>query len=147
MNNKGSTLVEVTVGFLMLAIILTSFIKIIDLSSELTEKAVNTKKNNLFFEEKYYEGYNYPTGNDNKMAFREDFDLRTSDNKLVVIQLKELKKNGDFFDQLKLGKIGTFESTDKYISVLTLSNIHIKVIENVRDMNMARKKIYRYIYS
>ena len=74
LNNKGTTLVEVTAGFLMLIVIMTSFIKIINLSSEMTNTATDMKTKNLAFEEEYYKGVNYKiTGGDHsgQYAFRE----------------------------------------------------------------------------
>lgn len=54
LNNKGATLVEVLAGFTLLVVLVTSFVKIIKLSSELTTAAVDNKKNSLEFEENYY---------------------------------------------------------------------------------------------
>ena len=148
-NNMGTTLVEVTVGFLMLAIILTSFIKIIKLSSDMTINAINTEKNNMLFEQKYYSGYNYSVNDTGTLAFRTDMDLTYSDGSAFVIELNELTKNGDYFKQLKLNNSGIFErdKNQAYINVISISNASIKIIENVKDMNISRKKIFRYYYT
>ncbi len=139
LNNRGTTLVEITIGFLMLAIILTSFIKILKLSTEMTEDAVKTKDKNLLFEEKYYAGYNYIVdfnGSQN-YAFREDGNSILP----MTIELKPLKSDKFFVN-------GAINNNNNEIGeAIVLSNTKLKIIENYRDMEIARKSIFRYVYN
>ncbi len=139
MNNRGTTLVEITIGFLMLAIIMTSFIKIIKLSTEMTEDAVKTKDKNLLFEEKYYAGYNYIVdfNGSSNYAFREDSNSILP----MTIELKPLKSDKFFVN-------GAINNNNNEIGeAIVLSNTKLKIIENYRDMEIARKSIFRYVYN
>ncbi len=139
MNNRGTTLVEITIGFLMLAIILTSFIKILKLSTEMTEDAVKTKDKNLLFEEKYYAGYNYIVdfNGSSNYAFREDSNSILP----MTIELKPLKSDKFFVN----GAINNNNNDSG--EAIVLSNTKLKIIENYRDMEIARKSIFRYVYN
>ena len=157
LGNKGTTLVEVTAGFLMMAVVLTTFIKIIRLSSEMTATAVDTKKNNLEFEEKYYQGYNYKVGSDT--AFRSEMTVKDTNNTDMAITLSEWHKqdDGDYFVEWHEdtdGKFKRFKSdgtlleniSDDDLKIIPVDQLKLKRIENIRDMEMARKCIYRYEY-
>ena len=148
LDNRGSTLVEITAGFLMLVVIMASFIKIINLSSEMTESAVDMKKNNLEFDRKYYDGLNYNI--DGKTAFRSDDSTIVNfviDNVTVPVSLTELHKqtDGDYFDEWN-------ENTEFKVVIpsdaepMELNNIKVFHIENIRDYGMARVGLYRYKY-
>lgn len=148
LDNRGSTLVEITAGFLMLVVIMASFIKIINLSSEMTESAVDMKKNNLEFDRKYYDGLNYNI--DGKTAFRSDDSTIVNfviDNVTVPVSLTELHKqtDGDYFDEWN-------ENTEFKVVIpsdaepMELNNIKVFHIENIRDYDMARVGLYRYKY-
>jgi len=148
LDNRGSTLVEITAGFLMLVVIMASFIKMINLSSEMTESAVDMKKNNLEFDRKYYTGFNYNV--DGKTAFRSDDSTTVKfviDNVTVPVSLMELHKqtDGDYFDEWN-------ENTEFKVIIpsnantMELKNIKVFHIENIRDYDMARVGLYRYKY-
>lgn len=149
MDNRGSTLVEITAGFLMLVIVMASFIKIIDLSSRMTETAVDMKKDNLEFDERFYAGYNYNV--DGGTAFRSGDDeiiVFTEGGATVPLQLTEWHKqsDGDYYEEWK-------KSGDKFVLSNTSSNLKIALnnvklyhIENVRDKEIAKVNIYRYKY-
>lgn len=148
LDNRGSTLVEITAGFLMLVVIMASFIKMINLSSEMTESAVDMKKNNLEFDRKYYTGLNYNV--DGKTAFRSDDSTTVNfviDNVTVPVSLTELHKqtDGDYFDEWN-------ENTEFKVIIpsnantMELKNIKVFHIENIRDYDMARVGLYRYKY-
>ena len=150
MNNRGSTLVEITAGFLMLAVALTSFIKIIDLSSKMTKTAVDMKKESLNFAERYYTGYNYTV--DGGTAFRSGDDeiiVFSEDGATVPLKLTEWHKesNGDYYDEWH-------QNGDKFVLSnttgnfkISLNNIKLYHIENVRDKEISKGDIYRYKYS
>ena len=134
MDNKGMILVEIIVGFLLLVVILTSFIKIINLSSELTAAAVDSKNDKLEFEEKYYNGVNYPVvnGSTTVNAFRETGnDIFGSD----PIILKEVYKDSN----------GKFQ--DKGTVTVSFDNIKLLLIENLNDKTISRMRIFRYVKS
>ncbi len=148
LDNRGSTLVEITAGFLMLVVIMASFIKMINLSSEMTESAVDMKKNNLEFDRKYYTGLNYNV--EGKTAFRSDDSTTVNfviDNVTVPLSLTELHKqtDGDYFDEWN-------ENTEFKVIIpsnantMELKNIKVFHIENIRDYDMARVGLYRYKY-
>ena len=149
LDNKGSSLVEITAGFLMLVVIMASFIKIINLSSEMTDTAVDMKNSNLEFNKRYYTGYNY-TVNDGT-AFRagggETVEFHDDDNAIVPLKLTEWHRqsDGDYFEEWN-------ENTDFKIvyssnnETITLNNITLYHIENVKDYDMARIGLYRYRY-
>ena len=137
LNNKGTTLVEVTAGFLMLIVIMTSFIKIINLSSEMTNTATDMKAKNIAFEEKYYKGYNYKlTSGDysGQYAFREYSSMLLKDKNGIVIPvtLTECQKDSS----------GEFTSIGA--STITLSGVNIYKIENIKDTSLTRKSVFRY---
>ena len=162
LGNKGTTLVEVVAGFLMLAVILTTFIKMINLSSKMTKAAVDTKKNSLEFEEKYYQGYNYNIKEKNseaKPAFRSEITVKDSTDNDLQISLKEWHKqeDGDYFIEWHEdtdGKFKRFKSDGSLFEnnsvadwkTIPVNSVKLQRIENVRDMSMTRKCIYRYQY-
>lgn len=155
MNNNGTTLVEVIVGFILLVVLLTSFVKIIDLSSRLTTAAVDARNNSSDFDKAYLTGYNYPvdvkTGNTttSKPAFR------TSTNWTAIaqgnIKITEWEKNlsnGDFkeyhYDTSSKTYKSFTNSNSNLMSSITLNKTSIIKIENLYDNCMARSAIFRY---
>ena len=137
LNNKGTTLVEITAGFLMLIVIMTSFIKIINLSSEMTNTATDMKTKNLEFEKAFRDGVNYKvTGGsyNGQYAFREydSMILKDNTNQVITVSLTECQK----------------DSTGNYIdtgtSSIELSGVNIFRIENVRDTSKSRISVFRY---
>ena len=137
LNNKGTTLVEVTAGFLMLIVIMTSFIKIINLSSEMTNTATDMKTKNLAFEEEYYKGYNYKLTsgeNNGQYAFRDYSSMLLKDKTGIVIPvtLTECQKDSS----------GEYISTGA--STITLPGVNIFRIENVKDKSISRTSVFRY---
>ena len=158
LGNKGTTLVEVTAGFLMMAVVLASFIKIIKLSSEMTTAAVDTKKNNLEFEEKYYQGYNYKVGSDT--AFRSDMTVKDTSGNELEITLSEWHKqtDGDYYVEWHEHTDGLFKRfksdgtllenvSEDNLNTIKVDSIKLQRIENIRDLDMARKCIYRYKFT
>ncbi len=153
LDNKGMTLVEVLAGFTLLVVLVTSFVKIIKLSSELTSVAVETKNKSFEFEEKFYEGKNYPVSGSNKNAFREGSSIYVKDKEgnafstYIYEMTSEDYKNKNF-DKYSSGKNSdplnpNLEENGLFFS--DLSNIKLIMIENVYDLSIARKKVYRYI--
>ena len=151
MNNKGMTLVEVMAGFMLLVVVMTSFIKIIDLSSKLTQISADTKKNRSEFEKKYYEGINYDvtyTGGGQtgtKKAFREQNNSVIPDFGLggdVFIAECTLDDSGkDFVERTDVDKnIWTFGDDKK----MKINNAEVIQIENLYDTSIARQKVIRY---
>ena len=151
LNNKGTTLVEITAGFLMMAVIFTSFIKIIELSSEMTSAAIDMKNNSIAFEEQYYKGQNNKTS-DNKYAFR------TASEGMVIagttVSITEWHKQNDgYFQEWHKGTDGKFKTFttingnaiigESYL----VSDCAIVQIENVHDKNKSRKKVFRYTFT
>ena len=132
-NNKGMTLVEVIVGFLLLVVIMTTFIKIINLSSELTSAALDSKKDKLEFESKYYDGVNYPVtnGSTSTNAFRETGTDIFGDTPIV---LTEVKKDNN----------GKFQNNDNAVAI-SFTNIKLILIENLNDRTISRMRIFRYV--
>ena len=58
LNNKGMSMVEVVVGFVLLAIVFASFIKIINLASDMTESSIDIRKHNDDLKNgDYYDGW------------------------------------------------------------------------------------------
>lgn len=137
LNNKGTTLVEVTAGFLMLIVIMTSFIKIINLSSEMTNAATDMKSKNLAFEEEYYKGVNYKltSGDYNgQYAFREYSSMLLKDKtgNVISVTLTECQKDSS----------GEFTSIGA--NPIELSGVNIFRIENIKDKSMSRTSVFRY---
>lgn len=150
MDNRGSTLVEITAGFLMLVVVMASFIKIINLSSEMTETAVDMKKNNLEFDQKYFTGYNYDVNGES--AFRSGSDeivVFTEGGASVPLKLIEWHKlsGSDYYEEWHESNGKFVQSTPTNARVFELSNIKLYHIENVRDKTIAKGNIYRYKYS
>ncbi len=146
MDNRGSTLVEITAGFLMLVVIMASFIKIINLSSEMTKAAIDMKNKNIEFDRRYYAGYNYNV--DGGTAFRSSGDGTTVS---ITIQLTEWHKRSDGYFEEWHEKDNKFQTFDKKADgtplngqVISVPNIILYRIENVRDNNTAKVNIYRY---
>ena len=151
LNNKGTTIIEITAGFLMMAVVLTSFIKIIKLSAEMTNAAIDMKKNTIAFEEQYYKGQNNKTS-DNKYAFR------TSEEGMViqsaVVTLTEWHKQADgYFNEWHKdtdGKFKTFTTVNGTAITgesFIVSNCSAVQIENVRDTSKTKKRVFRYMFT
>lgn len=125
MNNKGFTLVEVMAGFSLLVVLMVSFVKIIKLSSDLTNAAVEMRNNNTDFYETYYSGENYYVNG--KTAFR-----KTKENSInLSIEIKEYSSGS--FEEVLDG------------SSFVLNNVKIKKIENINDISMAKNSVFRYV--
>lgn len=142
-DNKGMTLVEVVVGFVLLTIIVTSFIKIIKLSSEMTKNSVDILNRNVSFEEKYYDGKNYSVGNKN--AFKD-----TSTPTISIIEIREFYKqtDGDYFEQWHPDENGVFQPVSGNLGTsFVLPGVHLYTIENVNDTNVAKTRIFKYYKS
>ena len=149
MDNKGSTLVEITAGFLMLVIIMASFIKIINLSSEMTEKAIDLKNDNLEFDKRYYAGQNYNV--DGGTAFRsgddEVIDLGEGDPKKLTLTEWHKQAGSDYYVEWYKDSNNKMVTDDPAATHIPLNNIKLYHIENVRDKKAAKGNIYRYKYS
>ena len=144
LNNKGTTLVEITAGFLMLIVIMTSFIKIINLSSEMTNTATDMKTKNLEFEKAFRNGVNYKvTGGsyNGQYAFREYDSMilkrkvndNSEDYQIISVELTECQKDSS----------GSFLKNPS-ATPITLSDVHIFRIENLKDTSMSRISVFRY---
>ena len=152
LDNKGTTLVEITAGFLMMAVIFVSFIKIIKLSSTMTTAAIDYKNNTLGFEEKYYNGYNYKVKykNTSEYAFRNEdngIEIMTKGN--IVLTEWHKEDDGDFFTEWHRDEDGQMTSValgDNPVTV-KLNNISLMMIENIRDSGISKYKIFRYLYT
>lgn len=149
MDNRGSTLVEITAGFLMLVIVMASFIKIINLSSEMTDKAVDIKNDNLEFDKRYYTGLNYNV--DGGTAFRsgddEVIDIGEGNPKKIVLTEWHKLAGSDYYEEWHVGNSKKMELFPVTETPITLNYIKLYHIENVRDKNAAKVNIYRYKYS
>ena len=148
-DNKGMSLVEVLAGFLLLVVVMTGFTKIIQLSSKLTTISADTKKNNLDFEKKYYEGTNYQvdykSGNTTikKYAFRENGSNVINGygkGNIFIAECKLNNEGSDFEKRNTETNIWSFDPSEKMI----LSNVELIQIENLYDANIARQKVLRY---
>ena len=145
MDNKGSTLVEITAGFLMLVIIMASFIKIINLSSEMTEKAIDLKNDNLEFDKRYYAGQNYNV--DGGTAFRSgDDEVITIGDGIKLIEWHK-QAGSDYYEEWHVGNSKKMELFPTTGITIALNNTKLYHIENVRDKKAAKGNIYRYKYS
>ena len=150
MNNKGMTLVEVLAGFTLLVVLVTSFIKIIKLSSELTSVAVETKNKNLEFEEKYYEGINYTLDGTTNKAFRNGDSIYIKDKEgnifnIYVYEMTQDDYKNKSFEKYSSGKVTDSTVLDQNLFYCDLSNIKLIQVENIHDTNIARNKVYRYL--
>lgn len=142
-------MVEITAGFMMMVIIMASFIKIIKLSSEMTEAAVDMKNNNLEFDRRYYTGYNYDVDGGTAFISGSGETIEFQENGATVpIKLTEWHKktNDDYFEEW-------YKNGDKFkLSIpsgnktIELNNIKLYHIENVRAKDMAKVSVYRYKY-
>ena len=127
MNNKGFTLVEVIAGFTLLVVLMVSFVKIVKLSTGLTNAATDLKSKTMDFYKSYYNGMNYIAEN-SKPAFR--ISKNSANNLKLSIEINEY----------------SFENGEKTISdTYQLPKVHLKIIENINDKNIARLAIYRYV--
>lgn len=148
-NNKGTTLVEVTCGFLLLVVAMTAFIRIIKLSSELTSAAVKTKENSSKFEELYFNGSNYEVKTD-KSAFRKNEEMDVP----IDIVLTEWTPDGKgYFNEWYKNGNGKMESPDSVTNgastpgskSVTLKNVKLKRIENIYEASAAKICVFRYV--
>ncbi len=152
LDNRGTTLVEITAGFLMMAVIFISFIKIIKLSSTMTTAAIDYKNYTLGFEEKYYNGYNYKIKykNTSDYAFRNNengMELITKGNIILTEWHKEA--DGEYFEEWHPdaeGQMASFESENTPVTI-KLEDVGLVMIENVRDSSISKYKIFRYVYT
>ena len=132
MNNKGMTLVETMVGFMLMVIIMVTLTKIVKLSSELTASAADAKTTYEAFEKAYFNGYNYKT-KDSKTAFR------TTGNEIITdgaVELSEVVYDSTKKDYVKSTVDGTYSKI--------LNNVVLWKIENILDMDIARMSTFRY---
>ena len=58
LDNKGSSMVEIVVGFALILIIIASFLQIINLSSNMTMESVDTQKKLAALQDEFYGGVN-----------------------------------------------------------------------------------------
>ena len=146
LDNKGFTLVEIMAGFSLLMVIMVSFVKIINLSSELTTAAIDTQKSYSDFYEKYYEGKNYDSPDDStQKAFRSINNTNQSDltcggvyEQLHMGTSKECKV---YITEIIEGEDDWVKTPNEY----ELKNIRLKKIENIKDTDRARIRVDRYI--
>ena len=129
MGDDGFTLVEVIAGFTLLVVLMVSFTKIIKLATSLTDSAVDLRNKTDDFFENYYNGMNYYAEN-GKPAFR----VSKNDANYVNIPIEIKEYSSD----------SSSENTSP-IKTFALSKVHIKVIENLYDKNIARLSVYRYV--
>ena len=138
LNNKGMSLVEIVVGFVLIAILFGSFIKIIDLSSEMTQTSVDTRKNNNELKSRYYDGYNY--NQNGKQVFSVDTGAQVS--------IQEWHKDGDYFTEWKKKASGEFEESTPTGIVIQLNNTLLHVITNKINPNSNSSDFFaRYVYT
>ncbi len=138
LNNKGMSLVEIAVGFVLLVICIASFEKIINLSTEMTSTSIDSKNKRNVFKERYFDGdaskFHVETASQK---------IEGADDKIdIVIELKELSgapgKDGD--GKLLLNYIPS--------TSILLDNVKIKKIENFNDNTMSKTAfIAKYIYT
>ena len=137
LNNKGSTLVEITAGFLMLIVIMASFVKIINLSSEMTNTATEMKTKNLEFEKAFRDGVNYKVSGgsyNGQYAFRDynSMILKDNNDSAIEIYLAECQKDSS----------GSYVLTGN--NSIKLSDVYIFRIENIKDSSKSRLSVFRY---
>ena len=155
MNNKGTSLVEVIAGFILLVVLLTSFVKIINLSSRLTSAAVDAVNNSSDFDKAYLTGYNYKVEVKNGNTTTTKSAFRTSSNwtaieqgKIVITEWEKNLSNGEFkeyhYDTSSKTYMSFTNSNSALMVPITLSKTSIIKIENLYDNSMARSSIFRY---
>ena len=138
MNDKGFTLVEVMAGFSLLVVLMVSFVKIINISSNLTIAAVDAKNKTNDFYKSYYSGENYYTvNNKEKPAFR----LSKGTENTV-----ELLDDDGAVIPFSIVEVFNADSEEKESDPIPLSkDIKLKRIENVYDYNISRINVFRYV--
>ena len=138
MNNKGMSMVEVVVGFVLLAIVFTSFIKIINLASDMTESSIDIRKQNDDLKNAYYSGVDKS----------ENGIVLTSSIVPDTIKLKEWTKNGDYYDGWHKSSDGEFvrDEVDSY--ECNLNNTSLYKIEDLNNSNANTVYFFaKYVYS
>lgn len=153
LDNKGSTMVEITIGFLLLIILFASFIKIIDLSSQMTDYSIDVKNKNLEYEKMYY-GIEEKSIVDAGFRELDDIYIVTSGSNQNIsdssgtklqIQICELNKD-DFFAWVNDSTTNAWSSAETS-QILTLNNISLKRLENINDENASKIQIFKYVYT
>jgi Tfp pilus assembly protein PilE len=153
MDNRGMTIVEGMAGFMLIVVLLASFVKIIRLSSNLTIAASDAKLNSVEFNEKYYTGKNYTVkyNKEDKLAFRDDSSniVINEDGSIVDIYIEEWHLNADptngIYQEYTKNAQGVYsKNTSTTSTTWTLSNKVMRKIENIYDLSIARTCVYRY---
>ncbi len=152
MDNRGMTIVEGIAGFMLIVVLLTSFVKMIKLSSELTIASADAKQNSIEFNEKYYTGKNYKVkyNKTDVLAFREDTaNIVEDDTGEMMIYIEEWHLNTDqtkgIYQEYTKNDQGVYsENTDITQSPWLLQNMVMRKIENIYDLSIARTCVYRY---
>ena len=152
MDNRGMTIVEGMAGFMLIVVLLASFVKTIKLSSELTVASSDAKQNSIYFNEKYYTGKNYTVKYNGKdvSAFREDAsNIVEGDSGPMQINIVEWHLNNDptkgVYQEYTKDNQGVYsENTSITASPWTLQNLVMRKIENIYDLDIARTCVYRY---
>ena len=144
MDNKGMSLVEIVAGFVVIVIAFASFIKIINLSSEMTQSSVDTRNANNELKEYYYNGY-YDS--------KDGVDVFTAGNTVSSIQLVEWHKSssGDYYEEWYKNDSGIMVTKDTstiYIpqTTIPLSNTELVII-NGKIKQSTTDFLARYVYT
>lgn len=144
MNNKGFTLVEVMAGFSLLVVLMVSFVKIINISSDLITAAVDTKEKTSDFYKSYFSGRNYYTAIKNNASTNNDKPaFRLSTENAIEFQ----NEDGTINTEINIVEVFDYgEEGKKYSAPFELSKeIKLKRIENVYDYNISRICVFRYV--
>ena len=132
MNDKGFSLVEVIAGFMLLVVLLTSFVNIINLSSKLITAATDAKNSSTEFEKSYFNGYNYKADG-SKKAFRTDGYVVFDKNTISLVEGSFDETTNEF----------TAYTVEPYFTD-TLKDVQLIKIENLYDKKITRTSVYRY---
>ena len=138
LNDKGMTMVEVVVGFVLLAIVFAAFIKIINLASDMTQSSIDIRKQNDDLKKAYYSGVDK---SENGIVLSSTLIPKT-------IKIKEWTKNGDYYDGWHKNSDGEFviESVSSY--ECTLNNTALYRIEDLNNSNANAVYFFaKYVYT
>lgn len=140
LNNKGTTLVEVIAGFVLLVVLMTSFMKIIDLSSELTSTAIDTRNDSINFKKAYYNGYNYQVNGKNAFVSSKvalNVSITEWEKDLSTGEFKEFHKNAN-------GKYELFINNNASLYNKNLEKSSVIKLDSINDTSMTRMTLFRY---
>lgn len=131
------SLVEVVAGFVVLVIAFASFIKIINISSDMTQSSVDTRNVNNELKEYYYNGY-YDKKDNNDV-----FSNGASQNEIF---LTEWHKDGDYFNEWKKQDSGNFGGvSDTNNTKISLGNMELDIING--KLNISSTDFFaRFVY-